>query len=53
MVLLIIGETEPVSAFVVIVMISLISVSKIRTFVHNITSVKKRTSFSFCNFRRE
>ena len=50
MVLLIIGEIEPVSAFVVIVMISLISVSEIRTFVHNISSVKKSTSFSFCKF---
>ena len=36
---LIIGEIEPVSAFIVIVVLNLISVSKIRTIVHNINSV--------------
>ena len=50
MVSLITGEIEAVSAFVVIVMISLISVSEIRKFVHNISSVKNSTSFSFCKF---
>ena len=33
---LIIGEIEPVSAFIVIVVLKLISVSKIRTLVHNV-----------------
>ena len=50
----IIGEIEPVSAFIVIVILNLISVSKIRTSVHNINSVNKSTSLSlWYDFRRE
>ena len=51
---LIIGEIEPVSAFIVIVILNLLSVSKIRTIVHNINSVNKSTSLSlWYDFRKE
>lgn len=51
---LIIGEIEPVSAFIVIAILNLINVSKIRTLVHNINSVNKSTSLSvWYDFRTE